>query len=207
MSIKFACGCGRAFAVPDTLAGKTTRCPTCQNKLVVPAAAADDGGWEVIDEPTASPPPPPALAPTGNITFSCGCGQELEVEAEFAGQEVECPTCQKVVRAPSPTPTLARRAARMAPAEGDGERTRHKRSATDKYMRDARRRMRDEEERESRNRGGGMGAAAIGSLIAAIFFLGLSVVIIVLTGRIPIIWMVLCLINLGFFVKNLASGE
>ena len=49
-----------------------------------------------------------------SVSFRCGCGQQLEVEAEHAGQPVECPTCQQVVTAPRPTPTLAKRAVRPA---------------------------------------------------------------------------------------------
>jgi hypothetical protein len=40
MAINFACPCGRSYTVADNLAGKRTRCPTCQAALVVPARAA-----------------------------------------------------------------------------------------------------------------------------------------------------------------------
>ncbi len=55
------------------------------------------------------------------LSFRCGCGQPLEVDAEYAGQQVECPTCQKVVTAPAAAavaaPAIAKRVVRNpAPA-------------------------------------------------------------------------------------------
>ena len=153
MAIKFSCGCGRAFAVADDLAGKWTRCSACDTKLQVPAAAtADDGGFEVVESP-----PAPAAA---NIAFKCGCGQPLEVEAAHAGQEVECPTCAKVVRAPAAGPTLAKRASRPLADEPPPRPRRRRRdeddeqegSVTDEYMRDARRRLAADDRREARHR-------------------------------------------------------
>lgn len=35
------------------------------------------------------------------ISFRCSCNQDLEVDDEFAGQEVSCPTCGRVVVAPA----------------------------------------------------------------------------------------------------------
>ncbi len=41
MTIRIRCqGCQKAFAGPDSLAGKTVKCPTCGQKLTVPSAAA-----------------------------------------------------------------------------------------------------------------------------------------------------------------------
>ncbi len=89
-----------------------------------------------------------------SVSFKCGCGQQLEVEAEYAGQEVECPTCGKTARAPTAGPTLARRASKPPPKprrrrdEDDEE----EESVTDQYMRDARRRLREDDRREARGR-------------------------------------------------------
>lgn len=55
------------------------------------------------------------------VSFRCGCGQQLEVDVEHAGQRVECPTCQQVVTAPAAGPTLAKPAARPKEAGGDYE--------------------------------------------------------------------------------------
>ena len=35
------------------------------------------------------------------IAFRCPCDQDLEVDDQYAGQEVSCPTCQTVVVAPA----------------------------------------------------------------------------------------------------------
>ena len=35
------------------------------------------------------------------IAFRCPCDQDLEVDDQFAGQEVSCPTCRTVVVAPA----------------------------------------------------------------------------------------------------------
>lgn len=40
MPIKVACQCGQAFAIKDEMAGKTLKCPKCQQPLKVPARAA-----------------------------------------------------------------------------------------------------------------------------------------------------------------------
>jgi hypothetical protein len=38
MPIKVQCACGKAFAAKDELAGKTVKCPNCQQPLKIPAA-------------------------------------------------------------------------------------------------------------------------------------------------------------------------
>jgi hypothetical protein len=38
------------------------------------------------------------------ITFSCACGQQLEMADEYAGQQARCPSCQAVVAVPSGAP-------------------------------------------------------------------------------------------------------
>ena len=40
MAIKFSCSCGHAMSVPDNLAGKSGKCPKCQQVLKVPQATA-----------------------------------------------------------------------------------------------------------------------------------------------------------------------
>jgi len=42
------------------------------------------------------------------ITFRCPCGEALEVEPRYAGMDVQCPTCQKVVVAPAAKPTVVK---------------------------------------------------------------------------------------------------
>src|SRR5436190_20000453 len=39
MPIKVQCACGKAFAAKDELAGKTVKCPGCQQPLKIPGGA------------------------------------------------------------------------------------------------------------------------------------------------------------------------
>src|SRR5258708_17142452 len=62
MPIKFQCACGKASGAKDELAGKTVKCPGCQQPLKIP------GGAPVAAKATAkpagakSPAPVPAAA-------------------------------------------------------------------------------------------------------------------------------------------------
>lgn len=57
------------------------------------------------------------------ITFSCACGQQLEMADEYAGKQARCPSCQAVVTVPSaapappPLPTAAPPKARLADSD------------------------------------------------------------------------------------------
>lgn len=73
------------------------------------------------------------------ITFACKCGQTLQVEAEHAGMQVQCPTCNAVVTAPAAGPTLAKRVVRPAASSPPPDRP-------------SRRRPDDDEDRPSRRR-------------------------------------------------------
>ena len=37
----------------------------------------------------------------GNIVFSCSCGQQLQMDEKFAGQQVKCPRCGQNLVAPA----------------------------------------------------------------------------------------------------------
>ena len=54
MPIKVACKCGQAFSLKDEMAGKTLKCPKCQQPLKVPAVAASAA------RPAAAVAPAPA---------------------------------------------------------------------------------------------------------------------------------------------------
>jgi hypothetical protein len=90
--IQFECpGCGAAYSVDDTKAGKTGQCPKCQSQFVIPHAAAD------------GPPPLPAN-PNAPVEVSpCpGCQVRLSVAPADLGSDVECPYCKTVFRAEAP---------------------------------------------------------------------------------------------------------
>ncbi len=72
MPISVICGCGKAFSVPDNLAGRRGRCKACGLTVEIPGpAAADtfpttidhDEGWDAAARPEPAPSPPPAPIP------------------------------------------------------------------------------------------------------------------------------------------------
>jgi hypothetical protein len=88
MPISVSCRCGKAFAANDNLAGKTVKCPACQQPLTIPAAG----------QPGAAAPRPAAAQasqPTadGKIVVACACGARFAAGAELAGKRVKCPKC------------------------------------------------------------------------------------------------------------------
>ncbi len=76
--IRFNCSCGKAYQLPDEMAGKSLKCSACQTVLSVPAAAGlaplssggpaatDDlfAGLKCVGQPAASPAgTPPSASP------------------------------------------------------------------------------------------------------------------------------------------------
>ena len=92
------------------------------------------------------------------ITFACPCGERLEVDDQYAGVKVSCPTCNAVILAP-PRRVVARP---LSPTEsrerGEDERPRrsNRRTDDDADDRPSRRRQEDDNDdrpaRRSRNR-------------------------------------------------------
>ncbi len=76
MPIKVQCACGAAFAAKDELAGRTVKCPKCQQPLTIPAAAV----------PVAAQAAQPAAHPGGDLFAEAG------LHAQQAGM-VPCPGC------------------------------------------------------------------------------------------------------------------
>ena len=85
MPISVACRCGKAFAANDNLAGKTVKCPGCQQPLVIPAAASAG----------AAPPPTPASGGE-KIAVVCKCGAKFAAGAPRR-QASEVPQVQSTV--------------------------------------------------------------------------------------------------------------
>src|SRR5436190_2650855 len=54
MPIKVQCACGKAFAAKDELAGKTVKCPGCQNPLKIPGGVPNPA--KASDKPAAAKP-------------------------------------------------------------------------------------------------------------------------------------------------------
>lgn len=79
--MQVTCSCGKVLNVPDKLAGKTARCPTCKKILQMPGAAPEG--------PAAS-----------RIMIECSCGKKLAAPAAAAGKKVACPKCNKELTVP-----------------------------------------------------------------------------------------------------------
>ncbi len=81
--MQVTCSCGKILNVPDKLAGKTARCPTCKKLLQMPGAA-------------------PAGPAASRIMIECPCGKKLAAPASAAGKKVACPKCNKELTVPGP---------------------------------------------------------------------------------------------------------
>ena len=90
MTIKVSCQCGKKFAAPPHLAGKSVPCPSCGSPILIAAP------------PAASPPSVPRATSTvdGNVV-SCRCGQQFRAPNHLAGRQVSCPVCQQPILIPA----------------------------------------------------------------------------------------------------------
>ncbi|MBC7854421.1 MAG: hypothetical protein IAF94_13390 [Pirellulaceae bacterium] len=64
MPIKVSCACGSAFAAKDELAGKTVKCPKCQQPLTIPGGAAPTPRQAPAQRQAAPQPVPDSTAPS-----------------------------------------------------------------------------------------------------------------------------------------------
>ncbi|MGI8979639.1 MAG: hypothetical protein ACR2FY_10460 [Pirellulaceae bacterium] len=62
MPIKVSCTCGSAFAAKDELAGKTVKCPKCQQPLTIPGGGAPAQRQAPAQRPAPAPQPAPDLS-------------------------------------------------------------------------------------------------------------------------------------------------
>jgi ribosomal protein S27E len=110
MSIRIRCpNCQQEYTVNDLNAGKRTECKVCRQQMRVPAVGSQDDA-PVRTEPADAKAPDPASAET--IFLACPhCGHQKKAPARFAGQEAQCPKCDKFFVAPS-----LERSAERAPA-------------------------------------------------------------------------------------------
>lgn len=97
MPIPVACSCGKSFAAPDNLAGKTVRCPGCQQPLAIPAAG----------QAAPQTRPQGGGAGAGKIVVACGCGAKFAAGAELAGRQVKCPKCGQALTVGAGQPAAA----------------------------------------------------------------------------------------------------
>lgn len=138
------------------------------------------------------------------IAFACGCGKGFRVADELAGRRTECPTCGAVLTVPDAgdrseadgpdlTPFGLRPDGPAAPAAGGGD----QQAAADRYMRNARRRLREDDERDDRvRRDWARGFDLDGWLVGGGLVLVVAVVLLVttLTGSRRFFWPILLLL-------------
>jgi len=91
MPIRAACQCGKAFAAPDNLAGKTVKCPGCGQPLRIPAPAPAARQAPVT-------PPAPAFGGIGDLLDEAGFTQHAgprcpQCDSPIAPQAVVCVKC------------------------------------------------------------------------------------------------------------------
>ncbi|MBC7855982.1 MAG: hypothetical protein IAF94_21345 [Pirellulaceae bacterium] len=99
MSIKVSCQCGKRFAAPPQLAGKSVNCPSCGSPMVIAAPAARPSAIAAQAAP-ASPRVAPTATADGGIVVACRCGQQFKAPNQLAGQQVPCPVCHQPILIP-----------------------------------------------------------------------------------------------------------
>ncbi len=93
MPIKVQCACGKAFAAKDELAGKTVKCPACQQPLKIPGGSSAAPAAKPAAKPAAAPAKPAAGARAGAPTSSAGdLFDEIGLQAA-APDTRPCPGC------------------------------------------------------------------------------------------------------------------
>jgi len=97
MPLTVTCGCGKRFAAPDHLAGRTVACPQCRQPLKIVGAASAQATASAV--PAAAVP---ATGAAGLIKVACGCGKAFAAPPGMAGQRVACPVCGQALQIPAP---------------------------------------------------------------------------------------------------------
>src|SRR5262245_39818784 len=106
MPITVTCACGRAFPMPEFMAGQSVKCTACGKDVAIPAT----------DAPAARPAPVETTA-IDRIQLTCKCGNKIKARKSLAQDGVPCERCGATVRldasgattstaAPAPAPKL-----------------------------------------------------------------------------------------------------
>jgi hypothetical protein len=90
MPIKVACKCGQTFAIKDEMAGKTLKCPKCQQPLKVPARTAAPAA-----RPASAGRPAPAAAAPASAASLAGLFDEAGFKEH---QGPRCPQCSEPLK-------------------------------------------------------------------------------------------------------------
>ena len=92
------------------------------------------------------------------ITFNCSCGQQLQVDDEYAGAQAQCPECNKVLPVPTPSappvakrPSIAKPVQRREPVETEDDLAAEADSLNPYESKRRAKRRRDEDESDPRD--------------------------------------------------------
>src|SRR5438309_7718385 len=98
MAIAFSCACGAGLSVPDSMAGKKGKCPTCGALLAVPATAPSR--FALASSELGASRLPEEDRPA--IRFRCPrCKRTLRVALALAGRPGKCAACGAGFTAPA----------------------------------------------------------------------------------------------------------
>lgn len=119
MAVSVSCKCGKSFKAKASLAGRTIPCPHCKAPISIPAESLEDAdstalppagelspknlntGHQPVQDSNASSQPAGAPA---EVLMTCSCGQQFKTQTQFAGQQVNCPSCAKLCLIPFSDP-------------------------------------------------------------------------------------------------------
>ncbi len=162
------------------------------------------------------------------ITFSCACGQHLEMADEYAGRSARCPSCQAVVTvpataapAPPPLPSAAPKArlaesdltdddhgagaASLNPLDRQGTPPSRRRRDDDDEDEDRPRRRRRYEDEDAPPRKL-WNSRVTGGIVSAVIGLVWGGIVLAM-GRIPIVAPILFVLGVVNIIRGLVSGR
>lgn len=96
MPIRVTCQCGQSLSVPDNLAGKSGKCPKCQQSIRIPASGAEAGAASKPNAPQQQQvkASPASLQPTQQGTMA----GLLDAAGLVQKKGVFCPDCDQPSR-------------------------------------------------------------------------------------------------------------
>jgi heat shock protein HtpX len=91
------CDCGLKMKLPPGFDQTEVVCPRCGRQHDVPRAAADDAPAPAVGPAPAGPPLRYHRRGRGWESFRCACGHTVQLSPSFAGAQITCPKCRRVI--------------------------------------------------------------------------------------------------------------
>ena len=92
MPIRVTCQCGQSLNVPDSMAGKSGKCPKCQQLVKIPLAASADAGAPAKAAATAKKAKPQLVSPQPSTSTMAGL---LDAAGLVQKSGTFCPHCDQ----------------------------------------------------------------------------------------------------------------